>query len=158
MAKTCTQILPYQRQFQFVEREHQTPANNEIRNYSNYQGMRSMTDVQLSNNRAMRFHSNEEDLVVVPSVATVRSGRKPGIITKCPHTSLKHFAKGMCNHCYHRYGRKSMVTKCEHKDRRNYAKGKCQNCYINDYNRRKREDLSNKKDKQATSDMDQDEL
>ena len=112
-----------------------------------------MTDFHQSKNRAMRLHLNDEELGVVPSVVTVRSGRKPGIITKCPHTNLKHFAKGMCNHCYHRYGRKSMVTNCEHKDRRNYAKGKCQNCYINDYNRSKREDLS-KKGKQATSEMD----
>lgn len=112
-----------------------------------------MTDFHKSKNSAMRLHLNDEEFGVVPSVATVRSGRKPGIITKCPHTNLKHFAKGMCNHCYHRYGRKSMVTNCEHKDRRNYAKGKCQNCYINEYNRSKREDLS-KKGKQATSEMD----
>jgi len=111
--------------------------------------MISMTDVHQSNSSAMRLNSNDEERGVVPSVVTVRSGRKPGIITKCPHTNLKHFAKGMCNHCYHRYGRKSMVTSCEHRDRRNYAKGKCQNCYINDYNRSKREDLSNKKGRQT---------
>mgnify|MGYP000905981286 FL=1 len=109
-----------------------------------------MTEVQ--NPSKMRFQLNEQE-IRVPVVA-VRSGRKPGVITKCPHSSLKHFADGMCNHCYHRYGRKSMVTNCEHKDRRNYAKGKCQNCYINDYNRSKRESLSTKQAKEAIAEID----
>jgi hypothetical protein len=68
----------------------------------------------------------------------VKSGRKPGVITNCPHKNLKHFAKGMCNHCYHRYGRKGTATACKHTDRMNYAKGMCQNCYINAYNKEKR--------------------
>ena len=71
-----------------------------------------------------------------------RSGRKPGKITKCPHTGLIHFAKGMCNHCYHRFGRKGFATECIHTTRMNYAKGRCQNCYINEYNKKKRENLS----------------
>jgi hypothetical protein len=70
--------------------------------------------------------------------SVAKSGRKPGTITNCPHTHLKHFAKGMCNHCYHRFGRDGNATKCGHKDRRNYAKGMCQNCYINTYNKIKR--------------------
>ena len=44
----------------------------------------------------------------------------------------------MCNHCYHKYGRKSNADKCCHTDRLVYAKGKCQNCYLNDYNKQKR--------------------
>jgi len=68
-----------------------------------------------------------------------KSGRKPGVITACRHTHLKHFAKGMCNHCYHRYGRKSLATECKHSDRKMYSKGKCQNCYINEYNKVKRQ-------------------
>ena len=67
-----------------------------------------------------------------------KSGRKPGSITKCPHKNQKHFAMGMCNHCYHKFGRRTQVTNCEHVDLKNYAKGKCQNCYINEYNRIKR--------------------
>ena len=86
--------------------------------------------------------------------STQRSGRKPGKIVSCPHVDLKHFAKGMCNHCYHRFGRKGQATECEHKDRMNYAKGKCQNCYINDYNRRKREQAY-KKLKEQNSELDQ---
>lgn len=60
-------------------------------------------------------------------------------ITNCPHPHLKHFAKGMCNHCYHRFGRSALSDKCPHTDRKCYAKGKCQNCYINEYNRAKRQ-------------------
>ena len=70
--------------------------------------------------------------------AETKYGRKPGAITHCKHTYLKHFAKGMCNHCYHRFGREAMADKCAHTDRKRYAKGKCQNCYINDYNKAKR--------------------
>lgn len=142
--------LNFQRAFQRVEEKQETSSNNELQNHSNYLGIKTMTEVQ--NPSKMRFQLNEQE-IRVPVVA-VRSGRKPGVITKCPHSSLKHFAKGMCNHCYHRYGRKSMVTNCEHKDRRNYAKGKCQNCYINDYNRSKRESLSTKQAKEAIAEID----
>ena len=73
--------------------------------------------------------------------------RKMKKITRCPHTNLKHYAKGMCNHCYHLYGRISMATKCEHKDKLNYAKGMCQNCYFNQYNQLKRGRSSGRKSK-----------
>jgi len=59
-------------------------------------------------------------------------------VLKCPHTNQKHYAKGMCNHCYHKYGRQSNADACPHTDRLVYAKGKCQNCYLNDYNKVKR--------------------
>lgn len=52
---------------------------------------------------------------------------------------LKHFAKGMCNHCYHRYGRSGKVSDCNHTDRMKYAKGMCQNCYVKAYNKAKRQ-------------------
>ena len=70
------------------------------------------------------------------------------VILNCPHRNAKHYAKvtlllfmdlqGMCNHCYHKYGRNSNATSCRHTDRLVYAKGKCQNCYLNDYNKQKR--------------------
>ena len=69
-----------------------------------------------------------------------KSGRKPGKIYACHHAHLKHFAKGMCNHCYHRYGRGSNATECAHTDKKMYSKGKCQNCYINEYNKKKRQE------------------
>ena len=68
-------------------------------------------------------------------------GRKKGKITKCPHFNLPLYAKGMCNHCYHKYGRSLMATDCAHANVRPiYARGKCQSCYINDYNKKRRRD------------------
>lgn len=69
-------------------------------------------------------------------------------VIKCPHKNQKHYAKGMCNHCYHKYGRNSYADACPHTDRLVYAKGKCQNCYLNDYNKLKRR---LKKDKAGSS-------
>lgn len=54
-----------------------------------------------------------------------RRNRKKRNITRCPHTDQQHYAKGMCNHCYHLYGRNSLATQCEHTDKLNYAKGMC---------------------------------
>ena len=68
-----------------------------------------------------------------------RSGRKKRVITACAHTNLSHYAMGMCNHCYHKYGRNALATDCAHAGQRKvYAKGKCQSCYINDYNKMRR--------------------
>ena len=64
-----------------------------------------------------------------------RAGRHRQVkkITACPHTNRKHYAKNMCNDCYHRQGRKRMAWACEHSDRPMYAKGKCQVCYVQSY-------------------------
>lgn len=67
-----------------------------------------------------------------------QAARKRMNVYKCPHTDRKHYAKNMCNNCYHKQGRNKKATKCPHKDRQNYAKGKCQNCYLNDYHKVKR--------------------
>ena len=67
-----------------------------------------------------------------------RKIRSKKTVTRCPHTEMKHYAKGMCNHCYHLYGRSSLATKCPHKEKMIYAKGMCQNCYFNSYNHKKR--------------------
>ena len=58
---------------------------------------------------------------------------------------------GMCNHCYHKYGRSSLATDCVHAGQKPiYAKGKCQSCYINDYNKmRRREKKQEKKQVQS---------
>ena len=72
-------------------------------------------------------------------VSARKAGRKKGMITNCQHTDLPVYAMGMCNHCYHKYGRNNYATECKHAgERLAYAKGKCQNCYINDYNKLKR--------------------
>ena len=79
-----------------------------------------------------------------------RRNRKKREITRCPHKEMKHYAKGMCNHCYHLYGRNSLANNCEHTDKLNYAKGMCQNCYFNSYNHSKRH-LTNKEKGQEKS-------
>lgn len=55
---------------------------------------------------------------------------------KCGHDDKTHYAKGMCNNCYHKYGRTKKPWNCPHD--KFYAAGMCQNCYINNYNRKKR--------------------
>lgn len=60
--------------------------------------------------------------------------------TACPHTDAKHYARGMCNQCYHTYGREhktGKATDCPHIDRPVYAKKMCRNCYINIKNKEK---------------------
>lgn len=66
------------------------------------------------------------------------NSRKRMNVFRCPHTDRKHYAKNMCNNCYHKQGRNKKATKCPHKEKQNYAKGKCQNCYLNDYHKVKR--------------------
>ncbi|CAG9319575.1 unnamed protein product [Blepharisma stoltei] len=55
----------------------------------------------------------------------------------CTHYDKKHYAKNMCNNCYHRFGRDKLAWNCPHKDRQHYAKGKCQLCYLQNYHRSK---------------------
>ena len=66
-----------------------------------------------------------------------KTGKACKINTACPHTDRKHYAKNMCNNCYHKLGRKKAVWLCPHEDRILYAKGKCQKCYIQEYNEAK---------------------
>jgi len=58
-------------------------------------------------------------------------------ITKCPHTSRKHYAKNMCSSCYRKFGRNQNAWKCEHHDRLLYSMGMCQTCYLSDYHKRR---------------------
>jgi hypothetical protein len=53
----------------------------------------------------------------------------------CGHPDKKHYAKGMCNNCYHKYGRFAKPTGCDHDLL--YAKGLCQKCYVTKYNKQK---------------------
>jgi len=61
------------------------------------------------------------------------ASRKRMSVFRCPHSDRKHYAKNMCNNCYHKQGRNKLAWLCEHGDRQAYAKGKCQNCYLNEY-------------------------
>ena len=58
------------------------------------------------------------------------------MITKCPHTDRKHYAKNMCSSCYRKFGRSQKAWNCEHTDRLNYSMGMCQTCYLSDYHQR----------------------
>lgn len=63
--------------------------------------------------------------------------RKAKPVTACPHPDRKHYAKNMCNNCYHRLGRNRNAWNCTHQDRQHYAKGKCQLCYLQHYHKTK---------------------
>ncbi|CAG9335711.1 unnamed protein product [Blepharisma stoltei] len=58
-------------------------------------------------------------------------------ITACPHTNKRHYARNMCNNCYHRSGRQKKAWTCPHQDRQLYAKGMCQFCYLQSYHKSK---------------------
>jgi hypothetical protein len=91
-------------------------------------------------------------------LSDVNNTRKRMNVFRCPHTDRKHYAKNMCNNCYHKQGRNKKATKCPHQERQNYAKGKCQNCYLNDYHkvkrRLKKQQLSKAEDKISEDDAD----
>lgn len=59
-------------------------------------------------------------------------------VTNCPHTNQKHYAKGMCNNCYHKCGRVMRPLLCSHNDKFHYAKGYCQSCYHSRFIKRKK--------------------
>ena len=85
-------------------------------------------------------------MIPAPKQVRRKSGPKKGVVTACQHTDLPLYALGMCNHCYHKYGRTGMATHCSHAGQRKvYAKGKCQSCYINDYNKMKRREKKEQK-------------
>ena len=77
--------------------------------------------------------------------------RKRKKVTACPHFDKPHYAKNMCDNCYHKFGRSKNPWLCQHSDRPLYAKGKCQKCYLLGYHNRdsrsrsrdERGDLSN---------------
>jgi hypothetical protein len=55
------------------------------------------------------------------------------VVTACEHTERKHYAKNMCNNCYHMFGRGRTAWACLHLDRKLYAKGRCHECYLEYY-------------------------
>ena len=73
----------------------------------------------------------------LPNIFPEIPKKKSKEVTACPHSARKHYAKNMCNNCYHRLGRDKTAWACEHTERKHYAKGKCQFCYLKHYNRTK---------------------
>ena len=66
---------------------------------------------------------------------TTASHKKARVNSACPHSDRKHYAKNMCNYCYHKNGRSGRATNCPHQDRPLYAKGQCHYCYLLKYNK-----------------------
>mmetsp|Transcript_21120 Transcript_21120/g.24495 ORF Transcript_21120/g.24495 Transcript_21120/m.24495 type:complete len:282 (+) Transcript_21120:58-903(+) len=64
-------------------------------------------------------------------------------VNTCGHPERKHYAKGLCNNCYHKFGRVGKPELCEHDII--YAKGLCQKCYLLNYNQQKAQSLKKKK-------------
>lgn len=54
-------------------------------------------------------------------------------VTKCPHSTQRHYAKNMCCKCYQKFGRERLAWACNHKDKHHYAKGLCKVCYLKEY-------------------------
>jgi len=65
----------------------------------------------------------------------------------CGHPERGHYAKNMCNPCYHKHGRTKKPWRCSHE--KLYAHGLCQNCYINAYNKKRNDKVV--KDKKDTN-------
>jgi hypothetical protein len=55
------------------------------------------------------------------------------IISKCPHTNMKYYAKGMWKKCYHSYGREKKAFVWGHVGKPLYAKGFWKQCYLSKY-------------------------
>lgn len=81
------------------------------------------------------FEDSSEATCDVDPEDSPKDSRKKKSNTVCQHFDRKHYAKNMCNNCYHRYGRYQFAYSCPHKDRKLYAKGKCQFCYLSNYHR-----------------------
>ena len=83
--------------------------------------------------------------------------RRKRVVSRCPHTDKKYYAKNMCFNCYHRQGRTKMASKCEHHTDLHYSKGLCKNCYLSEYHRDKKEGKTvGKRPKMEKCDMDED--
>ena len=92
---------------------------------------------------------NEEVQDQIPECVDDEIIKKASImnITKCPHTTRKHYAKNMCASCYRKNGRGQLTWACKHTERLNYSMGMCQTCYLADYNKRRNKTKKKEDDK-----------
>jgi len=112
------------------------PVHDDFRGYANRRSNDDelYTDAlkfQISESSPMQrgyYSGNFFDSVSKNSEASI--DQKTKMVTKCEHTSRKHYAKGMCSTCYHKTGRTKTAWNCEHKNELHYAKGCCQECYL----------------------------
>lgn len=82
------------------------------------------------NQNQQNFSMNTPSSMQVNNTGMKRALMK---ISKCPHISQRHYAKGMCSNCYHSKGRTKHPWRCSHISKPLYAKGLCQNCYQFNY-------------------------
>ena len=88
------------------------------------------------------FSGDLFEMATTPLPNNERSKKGPkdkGTITNCPHADRKPFSQGMCNYCYHAYGRSKKATDCPHPERFSYAHKKCMSCYQKQKNMMKNE-------------------
>ena len=107
------------------------------RNYKFEETSESICE-KFSNKRVKKSSRKSQTKTVINNKGEARiirrRNRKKRQVTDCPHTDKDHYAKGMCNQCYHILGRSHKATLCEHTELLAYAKGKCQKCYFIEYN------------------------
>ena len=85
------------------------------------------------------------------SLLDIKSKKISKKTNECGHPERAHYAKNMCNQCYHKHGRTKKPWKCNHE--KLYAHGLCQNCYINAYNRRRSQKLKEKSEEVCTKEI-----
>lgn len=68
-----------------------------------------------------------EDDHSVGSVEKVSASKKIKKENTCGHHDKPHYARGLCNNCYHKHGRTKKPWLCSHE--KLYAHGLCQKCY-----------------------------
>ena len=107
---------------------------------------------QLSENIQKSSFNKNDNKLIFKITRINRSTQKEKIITKsrriitnCPHTSMKYYAKGMCKKCYHNHGREKKATECEHTDKPLYARGHCKQWYLSKYKEKNQTDKRNKR-------------
>lgn len=90
----------------FSKEDDNTPALN--KQAASNEGETSRKD---ENSRTLGFSKNEGKLIFkITRVNKVTQKenlltKNKRIISRCPHTSQKYYAKGMCKKCYHNFGR-----------------------------------------------------
>jgi hypothetical protein len=108
----------------FSKEDDNTPALNKQASSNEWE-----TNRKGESSRTKGFSKNEGKLVFkITRVNKVTQKenlltKNKRIISRCPHTSQKYYAKGMCKKCYHNFGREKKASVCGHSDKPLYAKG-----------------------------------
>jgi len=101
-------------------------------------------EVEDQNNEIEDFEGSDKETIEGLSAKS----KKIKKTNMCGHPERGHYAKNMCNPCYHKYGRTKKPWRCSHD--KLYAHGLCQNCYINAYNKKRNDKVKEKKDVTST--------